>query len=363
MRILKACVAAAFLLLGLRTASADTVPSPCTLSSFDVQVVTYWWANSLYDHTNERCDNPGDCRLQGWVISKKGWTTPHKAVLWAHGSDGGQDVDQHSLDTWCGVFYRLVNNGYVVYFPLRRGVYDTTTAMVAGTPHYASTSGVVVQRTPPGTRFAGDPGGYFTNTGWPAGYWSDLMAAGDSDVNVRDGWYIDYLQDEIAIDMNDALNKLVDIRSQTGYPIVDRNHITFAGHSIGGAAATIASGDTYDVQPVAFASLSGAVLSWHESYWWPSVMVDSATGHRRVIYFDRLLNEDPSTPQQFDSAYYPYEAAVGHDGGALIAEYPGIYPSNCSTPYYWCVHGAFRSLEAYIPIWFPDFLQFLNNHG
>ena len=348
----------------------------CTLAGFDIHQVSYWNRGAGFDHADERCDYVGSCNLQGWLVIPDKTSTGFKAVVFEHGSPGAFEQDRHSLQEYCEITKRLVNNGYVVFWPFRRGVYDTTTAAVLGgsdtDPDLVRTTGRFNSDITDPTDPDHDPGGYFANTGWAAHDWALVMAgpnAGDFDLTTS--WELAYLQDEASYDLDDAISWLA-ARKRNGSLLVDSRHIAVVGHSYGGAVAEMASAVSYTVQPTAFASLSGGAMSWSSSHWWPYVLDDDAQSHRRIVFYDRVQNESPDG--SLDSAEIPYTWAIGHGGGAVLATYPPIYPSetaDCSklaapanepAYYYWCVHAEFVTNSTYIPIRFPDFLRFLNNH-
>jgi len=339
------------------THSADA----CSLAAFDIHQVTYWSAGDNFSHGDLRCDLFGDCRLQGWIVAPNTGSNM-KAVVMAHGSQGVNDYDEQSLGEYCELTNRLVSNGYVVFWPFRRGVFDVTTAAMVGTGPGRPTGREA------GNRFDGDNGGYFQNSGWSAVFYADIMQDGGS-LDTQTHYYVSYIEDEAHEDMNDAINFLVGYK-RGGVALVDKHHIAFGGHSIGGALAVMASAQIYDNPPTAFISLSGAAMSWSGSDWWASFLVPDAASHTAVVFYDRVLNEDPATPPTFASSNQQYNAAKGHGGGAVIHDYPAIYIPNTDCPtsvntdalHYWCVHSNFVTKPQWVDIWYPDLLQFLTNH-
>jgi dienelactone hydrolase len=230
------------------TQSADA----CSLAAFDVHQVTYWSAGANFPHGDMRCDLFGDCRLQGWIVAPTTGSNL-KAIVMAHGSQGLNDYDEQSLGEYCELTNRLVSNGYVVFWPFRRGVFDVTTAAMVGTGP-GRPSGREA-----GNRFDSDNGGYFQNTGWSAVFYETIMADGDTSSDTNTYYYLQYLEDEAWVDMNDAINFLASYK-RGGVALVDKHHIAFGGHSIGGGVAGMASAVPYDIPPTAFISLSGGAM-------------------------------------------------------------------------------------------------------
>jgi dienelactone hydrolase len=352
------------LALGATALAAPSTAHACgSFSGYDVKVITYWQAGAGFDHADERCDNPGNCMLNGWLIAPKtGTNLP--AVVFAHGSSGGDSPDKQSVQEYCNIEHRLLDAGYVVFLPFRRGVVDDTTPDVSGVP--------LASYDAQDNSQIGHPRGYFANTGWAAQDWANLMSSGHPETNTS--WYIAYLEEESG-DMQAAMSKLVGL-TRNGAKLVDHNRVAFAGHSIGGAFATIVSNVVFDpgTQPVAFASLSGAAMSWYGSSWWPTEQNAEAADHRKIIFFQRVLDEsDPAFgPVDFQSAVQPFNAAAGHNGGAVLARYDALhltnsychsnYPTLTDQQHYWCTHAAFVQDPTYVDIWWPSFLQFLTNH-
>ncbi len=353
------------LVFGAATLAAPSAHACASFADYDVRIVTYWEAGPEFDHTDERCDDPGSCMLNAWVIAPaKGTNLP--AVVFAHGSSGGQPQDKHSVQEYCEVEHRLLDAGYVVYLPFRRGVVDDTTQAISGLPLQA----IAAQDDSDPAH----PRGYFANTGWAAQDWANIMSGTNHDPDVNTSWYIAYLEDEIN-DMVPAVKKL-DSLQRNGKNLVDNTRVAFVGHSIGGAFATLTSNVVFDAatQPVAFASLSGAAMSWYSSHWWADVMDEFAADHRKIMFFQRVLDEsDPDIgPVDFQSAVQPADAAAGHDGGAVLWKYGALnlsnaychtnFPSLTDDEHYWCTHAAFVTDPTFVDKWWANFLQFLTNH-
>lgn len=336
-------------------ALAPSRADACSFPSYEVKVLGYWSAGAGFDHHDPRCDLGGDCQLYGWMIAPKtGGNYP--TIVFAHGSSGGQSPDVQSLEEYCTIEHRLLDEGYAVFLPFRRGVVDNTSQATTGIP------------------VAGGRG-YFKNTGIAAQDWATAKSAGNT---VPDGpdsmvsWYTSYLDDETA-DLNHAINMLANYK-RNGSPLFDATRIGVVGHSIGGAYATLASNKTYDHQPKVFASLSGAGMSWHGSQWWPNMLDGAANQHKRIIFFQRVLDEsDPSLgPVDFESASEPAGFAAGFNGGSVLRKYPALnlskaychanHPSMTDDQHYWCTHASFVQDPALVDIWWDNFTQFLTNH-
>jgi hypothetical protein len=94
------------------------------------------------------------------------------------------------------------------------------------------------------------------------------------------------------------------------------------------------------------------------------VLVPSAAVHNAAIMFTRVLDEDARTPNDFASAWEPFNAASGVADGARINTYAAINASCAAgVPPYQCAHSTFVTNTDQIARWFPDVHQFLNHKG
>jgi len=327
--------------------------------TYEVQKVEYFHAPSNFNTYAWRCDwNTGRCSLSGWLISPRkanGGNLP--AIVFEHGSAGatplGQLIeDDQSLTGYSCAIKRFVDAGYVVFMPYRRGTFDKTSA---------STLPVAAR---------GLEG--WSNSGWNAqdyAVWSVENAGVDLNGDNYTGQYISYLDAEVG-DLVDVLQTLDHyVRPDMTAKLVDPTRVAIAGHSIGGAFTTFAGTDD-DLYtkvahgPRAFISLSGAAMSYHESFWWHDQLTASAAINNAPLYFTRVLDEDARVPNDFASAREPFaETNNGADGSGMALFSNANASCASSVPVYQCNHSAFVTNNDQIDRWFPYVKRFLGTVG
>jgi hypothetical protein len=333
-------------------AGLDTSNKPI----YDVRKVEYWSAPADFSTTAWRCDwDTGRCSLNGYIISKANAPGNQPAIIFEHGSAGepsSYDIipDQQSLPEYSCAIRRFVDNGYVVFYPLRRGVADVTPASF------------VPAHTPVG----------WTNSGWAAQDWAvmSVQAAGvDENGDNYVGQYIRYLQMEVD-DLVPGITTLIRFtRPDMTKKLVDPTRIAIVGHSMGGAFVEFAATDDdlytmFASGPRAFVSLSGAAMSYHFSHWWHDVLTSSTAINNAPLFFTRTLDEDARTPNDFASAREPF-AAIGNFASASGMELFSGVGANCGTAdtVWHCNHAAFVQNQVQINRWFPFVDNFLTRVG
>jgi hypothetical protein len=325
--------------------------------TYEVQKVEYFHAPSNTDPHAWRCDwNTGRCSLSGWMISRRVTSGNQPAIIFEHGSAGPTQLgeiieDDQSLTSYSCPIKRFVDAGYVVFMPYRRGTFDAT---AAGTLPFAA---------------RGAQG--WSNSGWAAqdwAVWSVQNQGADMNIDNYVGQYIHYLQAEVA-DLIPAITTLDNfVRPDMTVKLVDPTRVAVAGHSIGGAFTTFAGTDD-DLYtrlahgPKAFISLSGAAMSYHESFWWHDMLTSSAALRNAPLMFTRALDEDARQPNDFASARDPFNAAGGFPNAMALFSPVNTTCTNPNTPSYQCAHGAFVTNSDQIDRWFPSVRSFLNGVG
>jgi hypothetical protein len=179
-----------------------------------------------------------------------------------------------------------------------------------------------------------------------------------------------FMEDEAAAEVQFALTKVAALRSgDNSKPLVASSRIALWGHSYGGAVSVIATGAGLSPQPAATIDLSGAVLSWASSAFWPTIIDSYATSHKNPLYLQQVSNESPTNTK--DSTLLPFEAADGTGGGAEMAIFARIAPdtdtqASCNTQGYstaHCAHVAFLTDHDSVGHWIGTAIEFMSRHG
>lgn len=316
--------------------------SSCTLA-YSADAIEYWTKTNPVANS-DRCDwhnGTPSCHWYGWLWKSAATTASTgnlPAVVFVHGS--GQTISRGQL---CEVVNKLVPLGYVVFMPYMRGVDDVSSA---GTNHGFHNTGIYIE-----DHVTLDVGPNPTND----------QAAFST---------LGFMEDEASAEVQFALDKLTQLRSgDNSKPLINAARIALWGHSYGGAVSVIATGAGLTPQPAATVDLSGAVLSWASSLFWP-ITIDSYAGvHKNPLYLQQVSNESPTNIK--DSTLLPFEAADGTGGGAQMSIFARITPdadtqAGCDAKNYsaaHCVHVAFMTDHDSVGHWIDTAIDFMSRHG
>ncbi|HEU4727986.1 MAG TPA: hypothetical protein VFT22_08865 [Kofleriaceae bacterium] len=336
--LLTATAAAALSLARPQLAAA----SSCTLA-YPADAIEYW-TNASPVANSSRCDwhnGTPSCHWYGWLWKSAATTASTgnlPAVVFIHGS--GQTISRGQL---CEVVNRLVPLGYVVFMPYMRGVDDVS---AAGTNHGFHNTGIYIE-----DHVAQDVGPS------PTADQTALSTLG-------------FMEDEAGAEVQIAMSKLAALRSgDNSRPLVNSARIALWGHSYGGAVSVIATGAGLSPQPAATVDLSGGVLSWASSVFWPITLTSYAASHKDPLYAQQVSNESPTGIK--DSTELVFDAADGGGGAAEMAVFASISPdadtqSFCNAQGYsaaHCAHVAFMTDHDAVGHWIGTAIEFMSRHG
>ncbi|HTJ46569.1 MAG TPA: alpha/beta fold hydrolase [Kofleriaceae bacterium] len=314
-------------------ASAHATARACSFHG-TVTKVTYWDDTSSYNRATSndpRCNQSGGtqtCRLQGYyIVPALAPSGKAPTIVFIHGTGSTMP------SSYCETINRFVDEGYVVMLPVMRGV--------AGS-------------APPAASFSANTGTYVVTYG-------TNNATSSCDATCQE---IAYMKQEV-LDIDSAIHWLVEKHPTT----TDLSELALMGHSFGGATITLANRNdsklTYT--PTVAVSLSGAAMSWDYGNEWAVAMDAAADRARSPMYFQRVANESPQSPD-IGSALETYGHVLSSGQAARLAAYPFYQPvsttmCNDTTPNWHNVHCGFVFEAQGVAIWADGVIEFLEDYG